>query len=365
MHCFSSGRELAEAALDLGFYISLSGIVTFKNAEELRAIVRDLPLDRLLVETDAPYLAPVPLSRQAQRAGLCRPHRGARRRAQGRRGRGARRGDHARISSACSPRRSRRPQGVGMKVTMLGCGAVLGRAAIGARLGRAAIRPTRATGAAACSVLVEDAGTRHPDRHLARSARAASRRRRRAARRRAVHPCPCRPSARHRRSALGQPADAASAIPLYADARDAGRDRRGASAMSSRRSSRGGAASTSRPSSRTTIDGPFDGRRHRRSCRSRRITASARRSGFRIGALWLFDRRDRARRCGLRGARRHRALDRRLPAPRAASDAQPSREDAGWIARVKPRRAVLTHMDESLDYATLCAEAAAGRRARL
>jgi TatD DNase family protein len=60
MHCFSSGRALAEAALDLGFYISLSGIVTFKNAEDLRAIVRDVPLERLLVETDAPYLAPVP-----------------------------------------------------------------------------------------------------------------------------------------------------------------------------------------------------------------------------------------------------------------------------------------------------------------
>jgi TatD DNase family protein len=51
---------LAEAALDLGFYISISGIVTFRNADDLRAIVRDLPLDRLLVETDAPYLAPVP-----------------------------------------------------------------------------------------------------------------------------------------------------------------------------------------------------------------------------------------------------------------------------------------------------------------
>jgi TatD DNase family protein len=60
LHCFSSGRELAEAALALGFYISISGIVTFKNADDLRAIVRDLPLDRLLVETDSPYLAPVP-----------------------------------------------------------------------------------------------------------------------------------------------------------------------------------------------------------------------------------------------------------------------------------------------------------------
>lgn len=60
LHCFSSGRALAEAALDLGFYISISGIVTFRNAEELRAIVRDVPCERLLVETDAPYLAPVP-----------------------------------------------------------------------------------------------------------------------------------------------------------------------------------------------------------------------------------------------------------------------------------------------------------------
>ncbi len=60
LHCFSSGRTLAEAALALGFYVSISGIVTFKNADDLRAIVRDLPLDRLLVETDSPYLAPVP-----------------------------------------------------------------------------------------------------------------------------------------------------------------------------------------------------------------------------------------------------------------------------------------------------------------
>ena len=61
IHCFSTGRELAEKAVEIGFYISLSGIVTFKNAEPLRAIARDLPLDRVLVETDAPYLAPVPM----------------------------------------------------------------------------------------------------------------------------------------------------------------------------------------------------------------------------------------------------------------------------------------------------------------
>jgi len=60
IHCFSSGAEVARRALALGFYISISGIVTFKAAESLRAIVRDIPLDRLLVETDSPYLAPVP-----------------------------------------------------------------------------------------------------------------------------------------------------------------------------------------------------------------------------------------------------------------------------------------------------------------
>jgi TatD DNase family protein len=60
LHCFTGGRDLAERALAIGFYISISGIVTFRNAEALRDIVRDLPADRLLVETDAPYLAPVP-----------------------------------------------------------------------------------------------------------------------------------------------------------------------------------------------------------------------------------------------------------------------------------------------------------------
>ena len=60
LHCFSSGRGLAEEALEIGFYISLSGILTFKNSGELRAIARDVPMDRLLVETDSPYLAPEP-----------------------------------------------------------------------------------------------------------------------------------------------------------------------------------------------------------------------------------------------------------------------------------------------------------------
>ncbi|TWG99120.1 TatD DNase family protein [Mesorhizobium sp. J18] len=60
LHCFSSGAALAETGVRLGGYVSFSGILTFKNSEELREIARDLPRDRLLVETDAPYLAPVP-----------------------------------------------------------------------------------------------------------------------------------------------------------------------------------------------------------------------------------------------------------------------------------------------------------------
>ncbi len=60
IHCFTSSRALAEAALALGLYISLSGIVTFKSARDLQETARIVPLDRLLVETDAPYLAPVP-----------------------------------------------------------------------------------------------------------------------------------------------------------------------------------------------------------------------------------------------------------------------------------------------------------------
>lgn len=60
LHCFTETWEMAKAALDLGFYISFSGIVTFKSADDLRAVVKKIPLDRILVETDSPWLAPVP-----------------------------------------------------------------------------------------------------------------------------------------------------------------------------------------------------------------------------------------------------------------------------------------------------------------
>ncbi len=60
LHCFSSGKRLAEAGIELGFFVSFSGILTFKKSDELREIAKALPQDRLLVETDAPYLSPVP-----------------------------------------------------------------------------------------------------------------------------------------------------------------------------------------------------------------------------------------------------------------------------------------------------------------
>jgi len=60
MHCFTESWEVAEAALEMGFYISFSGIVTFKNAKQLKEVAQRVPLERILIETDSPYLAPVP-----------------------------------------------------------------------------------------------------------------------------------------------------------------------------------------------------------------------------------------------------------------------------------------------------------------
>ncbi len=59
-HCFTESMEVAKAALDIGYYISFSGILTFKNAQDLRDVAAYIPLDRMLIETDSPYLAPVP-----------------------------------------------------------------------------------------------------------------------------------------------------------------------------------------------------------------------------------------------------------------------------------------------------------------
>ena len=72
MHCFTESWEVAEQALALGFYISFSGIVTFKTAQELKEVAKRVPLDRLLIETDAPYLAPVPFRGKMNHPALVR-----------------------------------------------------------------------------------------------------------------------------------------------------------------------------------------------------------------------------------------------------------------------------------------------------
>lgn len=72
MHCFTGSWEEARDAMDLGFHISFSGIVTFKNAQALREVAKRVPLDRLLIETDSPYLAPVPFRGKTNEPGLVR-----------------------------------------------------------------------------------------------------------------------------------------------------------------------------------------------------------------------------------------------------------------------------------------------------
>lgn len=72
MHCFAEDWETAKRALDIGFYISFSGIVTFKNAADMREVAKKVPMDRLLVETDSPYLAPVPMRGKTNEPGFTR-----------------------------------------------------------------------------------------------------------------------------------------------------------------------------------------------------------------------------------------------------------------------------------------------------
>jgi TatD DNase family protein len=73
MHCFTESLEVALAAIEMGFYISFSGIVTFKSAKDLQAVAKALPMDRILIETDSPYLAPVPYRGKMNEPGFV-PH---------------------------------------------------------------------------------------------------------------------------------------------------------------------------------------------------------------------------------------------------------------------------------------------------
>ncbi|KAF1038938.1 MAG: putative metal-dependent hydrolase YcfH [Herbaspirillum frisingense] len=72
MHCFTESQEVADAAIALGFYISFSGIVTFKSAKDLQQVARTIPLERMLIETDSPYLAPVPFRGKTNEPGYVR-----------------------------------------------------------------------------------------------------------------------------------------------------------------------------------------------------------------------------------------------------------------------------------------------------
>ncbi len=72
MHCFTESLEVARAAMEMGFYISFSGIVTFKSAKDLQAVAREVPLEQMLIETDSPYLAPVPYRGRVNEPALVR-----------------------------------------------------------------------------------------------------------------------------------------------------------------------------------------------------------------------------------------------------------------------------------------------------
>ncbi|CAL61572.2 putative Mg-dependent DNase, TatD [Herminiimonas arsenicoxydans] len=72
MHCFTESLEVAKAAMEMGFYISFSGIVTFKSAKDLQSVAREVPLEQMLIETDSPYLAPVPHRGKVNEPGLVR-----------------------------------------------------------------------------------------------------------------------------------------------------------------------------------------------------------------------------------------------------------------------------------------------------
>ena len=358
LHCFSSGRGLAEAALELGFYISISGIVTFRNAEDLRAIVRDVPLDRLLVETDAPYLAPVPYRGKRNEPAFVAATAAAVAALKGIRAGAVWQQRRPRISSQLFPKATPRGGEVHdrrMKVTVLGCGASWGVPAIGPDWGRCDPADPR-NRRRRCSLLVEsrgavllidtapdlrqqllDAGVSRLDAVLLTHAHADH-----------LHGID---DLRIVNQLVGQ------AIPFYAEPRGSGRGRRGASAMPCCR--RRTARSTGRRWSarRSTARSPPPACR---SCRSRRITATARPSVFASGRSAIRpmsssstrppSRRSPGSRCGSSiacGASRIR---------RTAT----WRRRLAWIERVRPRRAMLTHMDQSLDYRELCGRIAAG-----
>ena len=205
MHCYTSGAELARRAAALGAWFSVSGIATFKAAEDVRKVIADMPSDRILVETDCPYLAPVPMRGSAQRARLPVPRAGQA-------GGGARLvpggggGAHEpKPSSPCSTRshaHERTPALHDPGLRLLRRGAAGGRGVGPLRPGRAEEPPLPLLHARAAGGRDGGRAGDHPaDRHLAGPALPDLGGAGAAAGRGALHPRPRRPGARHRRPA--------------------------------------------------------------------------------------------------------------------------------------------------------------------
>ncbi len=205
LHCFTGGRELAFTGIELGLYVSFTGILTFKKSDDLRAIAKDLPAERILVETDSPYLAPGKFRGKrcepayvVETARVLAETRGvARTRSRGR---------PLKISSACSARCRGHPLRLRHDVSLhhSRLRVVHGRAAAGARLGR--LRPEQSEEPPAADLAFGRTPRpewHHPGlgRYLAGPARAASGRQSGLGRWRADQPRTCRPHPRHRRPA--------------------------------------------------------------------------------------------------------------------------------------------------------------------
>ena len=148
LHCFTSSRALAETALELGSSISFSGVVTFKNSGELRAIARDAPLDRILVETDAPYLAPVPHRGKRNEPAFVAATARVVAEAKGMAPEPLAAATRANTLQALSEARPRRTPALSLRLTILGCGSSAGVPRVG-QGGAPAIPPIRGTAAAA------------------------------------------------------------------------------------------------------------------------------------------------------------------------------------------------------------------------
>ena len=212
IHCFTGTQRLADAALELGLYISVSGIATFKNSDDLREVIKTVPLDRLLVETDAPFLAPVPHRGKTNEpafvvhtAGMLAELKGV--------SDGRTRRRHDRQFLPPVHQSAARPHDDTLEVHILGCGSSGGVPRLGGADGagnwgacdpanpknrrrRCSILVRAQIGSGETRVLVDTS----PDMREQLLARAVG-----AARRRADHPRPCRPAARHRRSARHHP----------------------------------------------------------------------------------------------------------------------------------------------------------------